>query len=313
MRIFSRCFAHTIVIINVVTLTIFSAPSFGKTYTLPAGGDTLIGGVEYVTSAPGETLLSIAQHFDLGLNSIDTANPGVGPLSLLPGGMHVTVPTAHILPPLPHAGIVVNLPEMRLYYYPATGNGVVMTYPIGIGRVGKTIPIKRTAVVRKVVNPTWTPTASERAFNEEQGIVLPKIMPAGPDNPLGPYAIYLGIPAYLIHSTIFPDSIGRRASFGCIRMHEDDIKDFFPLVKSGIPVIIIDMPNKVGWAGNELLLETHQPLEERTQETYAGVGGIISSIETATSGKPTFVDWQMVSYLAEMRDGMPHEIGFRLH
>ena len=199
---------------------------------------------------------------------------------------------------------------MRMYYY--ASDGIVKTYPIGIGQVGKTIPLKRTVVVRKVKNPVWIPPEDIRAFNEQQGIVLPKVMASGPDNPLGPYAIYLGIPTYLIHSTIFPDSVGRRASFGCIRMHESDIKDFFPLITAGTNVMIIDMPTKVGWQGGTLLIETHKPLVEHSTEYNASYQGMVNSIDGAMGNQPTMVDWQMVADLSQTRDGLPHNIGFRI-
>jgi L,D-transpeptidase ErfK/SrfK len=299
--------------IAAVACLLLSLPAFAKTFALPEDDDNLIGQVEYVSSNAGETLLSIAQRFNLGLNVIEEANPGIGPVNLLPAGMHVKIPGLHLLPPLPRKGIVINLPEMRMYYYPSKSEGIVMTYPIGIGRVGKTIPLAKTAVVRKAEHPVWIPTPDIRAFNKEQGITLPKVMPAGPDNPLGPYAIYLRIPTYLIHSTIYPDSIGRRASFGCIRMNETDIKDFFPLVTAGTPVTIVDMPNKLGWAGDYLFLETHEPLSEHSHESYAGIQGIINSITTTANTNKTFIDWQLVADMAETRDGIPQEIGFRIN
>jgi L,D-transpeptidase ErfK/SrfK len=200
---------------------------------------------------------------------------------------------------------------MRMYYYPA-GSDQVMTFPIGIGRIGKTIPIKKTYVVRKALHPTWTPPADIREFNEQQGITLPKVMGAGPDNPLGPYGIYLGIPTYLIHSTIFPESIGRRASFGCIRMNESDIKQFFPIVSAGVPVVIVDMPNKVAWEGSHLYLEAHPPLEERAN--YASLSSIVKSIkERLPTNHFTLINWQMVNAIAEQPDGVPHEIGVLLN
>lgn len=312
MTISLKYIARIIGAANIIALSFLALPAVAKTYAVPTNGNSLIGKMEYVTSDSGETLLEIAQHYDLGLNEIDDANPGIGPVNKLPAGVHVQVPTTHLLPSLPHNGIIINLPEMRMYYFPANSHDVVMTYPIGIGRIGKTIPIARTAVVRKTIHPVWIPTANIRAFNEEQGITLPKVMPAGPDNPLGPYAIYLKIPTYLIHSTIFPDSVGRRASFGCIRMIENDIKDFFPLVTSGTDVTIIDMPNKIGWEGNTLYLESHAPLEEHSHEAYAGIDGIVNSIANTPNNTKVFVDWQLVAYLAESQDGIPHEIGFRI-
>jgi L,D-transpeptidase ErfK/SrfK len=296
-----------------ILLLVSTQPALSKTFALPSGNDTIIGQSTYITSSSGETLTKIASRFDIGMNEITDANPGIIPNAGLPSGLHIKIPTAFLLPNLPHNGIVINLPEMRMYYFPATMKDVVRTYPIGIGRVGKTIPLAHTYVVRKATNPVWIPPADIRAFNEDQGIVLPHVMPAGPDNPLGPFAIYLGLPTYLIHSTIYPDSVGRRASFGCIRMHEDDIKDFFPLVTAKTSVTIVDMPTKVGWAGNYLFIEAHQPLVEHNTEYQATFDGMIGSIDKATSAHPTFVDWQLVGYLGEQRDGIPHEIGFVIH
>ena len=312
MTTLPQCISRFLGVASFITLAAFSTSGFAKTYALPTGGNAMIGQMDYVTSDSGETLLSIAQRYNLGLNAIEGANPGIGPINILPAGMHILVPTAHLLPPLARDGIVINLPEMRMYYYPKSSRGIVMTFPIGIGRVGKTIPLAHTSVVRKQEHPIWIPPDDIRAFNEEQGVTLPKIMKAGPDNPLGPYAIYLRIPTYLIHSTIYPDSIGRRASFGCIRMNEADIKDFFPLVSSGTPVTIVDMPNKIGWDNGTLYLESHPPLEEHAHEAYVGVGAIVNSIADTSSPTTAFVDWQMVAYLAESPDGIPHAIGFRV-
>ena len=146
----------------------------------------------------------------------------------------------------------------------------------------------------------------------EQGIVLPDVMPPGPDNPLGPYAIYLGVPTYLIHSTIFPDSVGKRASFGCIRMREDDIKNIFSLVERRTSVAIINMPVKTGWQGGRLYLEAHPPLEDYPASTDT-LGGMVNLMQANTHRTGlVFIDWQMVSYLNHERDGIPHEVGVRL-
>src|SRR6185503_4423744 len=96
--------------------------------------------------------------------------------------------------------------------------------PIGIGKIGKTIPLAEAMITRKAKDPKWIPTDDIRQFNLSQGVVLPQVMPPGPENPLGSYAIYMSIPTYLIHSTIFPESVGKRASFGCIRMYQSDVE-----------------------------------------------------------------------------------------
>jgi len=299
---------------NVIAATCICASSqalFAANFTLPAQGNALIGEINYISTNHGDTPASIASRYNIGQNVIISANPGVKENYAMPGGRYLKIPTRFILPPLPHKGIIVNLPEMRLYYYPGNG-GEVMTFPIGIGRIGKTIPIENTSIARKVVNPTWTPPEDIREFNRQQGIELPDVMPPGPDNPLGPYAIYLRIPTFLIHSTIFPESIGRRASFGCIRMNETDIKQFFPIVTAGIPVIILDMPNKVGWDSGHLFLEAHPPLEER--ESSSSLTSIVSEIQRALpADKVTLINWQLVSYLSSQPDGVPHDIGFNIN
>lgn len=295
-------------IITILFSSLIASTAMAQTFNLPSPSESLIGEVDYISTPPNENAPIFAHQHGIGHNALIAANPGLNEDSALPGG-YVTVPTEFMLPPLPREGIVINLPEMRMYYYPK--NGTVMTFPVGIGKMGKTIPITNTYISRKVVNPSWTPTESIRQFDREQGIELPRRMGPGPDNPLGPYAIYLGVPTYLIHSTIFPESIGRRASFGCIRMNEDDIKEFFPLVQPRIPVAIINMPIKVAWQDDALYLESHPALEEHSN---GGTESAVSAVEQALpQNQLVFVNWQLVAFLAEKPDGIPHEVGVRVN
>lgn len=297
--------------IAAVSISLLASSVSASTYTLPASNESILGNLEYTTASPTDTTPSLAQRYNLGQNALIAANKGVGENAPLPGGAHLTVPTQFLLPALPRQGIIVNLAEMRMYYFPK-GTNTVMTFPIGIGKIGKTIPIENTSITRKTVNPTWTPPEDIRQFNREQGIELPRTMGPGPDNPLGPYAIYLRIPTFLIHSTIFPESIGRRASFGCIRMNEDDIKEFFPAVQPGTPVTIVDMPIKVAWQDSNLVLEAHPPLEERSH--LVSLDTVVNSVEQSMPrNQLTFVDWQTVAYLANNPDGIPHDIGVRVN
>ncbi|HSW93806.1 MAG TPA: L,D-transpeptidase family protein [Gammaproteobacteria bacterium] len=283
-----------------------------KSFPLPEENHSLVGEVQYTTTEPGDTTTSVSERYNVGLNSIVEANSGVNERSVFVTGTPLKIGTRFMLPPGKRQGIVINLAEMRLYYYPP-GTNEVMTFPVGIGRIGKTIPVRKTSIVRKTTNPTWTPPADIRKFDEEQGIKLPKVMAAGPDNPLGPYGIYLGIPTYLIHSTIFPESIGRRASFGCIRMNETDIRQFYPMVTPGTPVEIIDMPYKVAWNDNRLYLEAHAPLEERSNLEPSTLHGIVKSIEAnLPHDQVVLVNWQLVAWLAEQPDGIPHAIAVRV-
>jgi len=301
----------TMALLSVSILFSFSN-AYAKNFAIPSNNNSLIGEIQYTTTEPGDTTTTVSERYNVGLNSIVEANSGVYERSVFRTKTPLKIATQFMLPPGTRKGIVINLAEMRLYYYPE-GSDQVMTFPVGIGKIGKTIPIRNTKIVRKMTNPTWTPPADIRQFDAEQGIQLPKVMPGGPDNPLGPYGIYLGIPTYLIHSTIYPESIGRRASFGCIRMNEDDIKQFYPIVTPGTPVEIIDMPYKVAWNDNKLYLEAHMPLEERSNEESANMVGIVKSIEkNMPRNQVTLVNWQLVSYLAEQPDGIPHDIGIKI-
>lgn len=305
------CFIKHFMPIAAVAVGLMTSTVNAQTFSLPSTDQSVIGNVQYISSRSDDTTPNLAHHYSLGQNAVIAANNGVSENGVLPVGT-ITVPTTFMLPPVGRNGIVINLSEMRMYYYPK-GTNIVMTYPIGIGKIGKTIPLASTSITRKVVNPTWIPPEDIRAFNREQGIELPKTMGPGPDNPLGPFAIYLGVPTFLIHSTIFPESIGSRASFGCIRMNEDDIREFFPIVTPGTPVTIIDMPIKVAWQDNSLFLESHPSLEER-QYTNAGADGAVKSIEQVSPhNQVVLVNWQLVSYLAEQPDGMPHEVGVKLN
>lgn len=298
-------------IIKSLILFLSGGQLMAAEFLLPDPGNQLVGEVQQVKARFGDSTTTVSYRYNLGLNSIVSANPGTTETTL--STRNLLIPTAFILPPRPYKGIIINLPEMRMYYYPENSDNV-LTYPIGIGKVGNTIPIQNSVVTRKKLNPSWMPGADVRKYNEMQGVHLPKILPPGPDNPLGPYGIYLNIPSFLIHSTIFPESIGRRASFGCIRMNETDIKDLYPIVTPGTNVEIINMPNKVGWKGDKLYLEAHPSLEEYNVSAEANLDDIVKAIqETSPKISKVFIDWQLVAHLASEPDGVPHEIGGKIN
>ncbi|ATH78158.1 hypothetical protein CLM76_11370 [Vreelandella venusta] len=218
-------------------------------FLLPETGN-MIGENYTVTASNEDTLLDIAQAHNVGYEEIRMANPDVS--IWVPGeGTEVTIPGQFILPDAPRTGIVINVAELRLYYYPDVASGepaVVETYPIGIGRDAYNTPLGITKTTMRLENPAWYPPASIRREAAERGDPPPAVVPPGPDNPLGQFAILLDIPGYLIHGTNQPDGIGMRASRGCIRMHGDDIESIFWRVPVGTQVNIIDAPIKLGWS-----------------------------------------------------------------
>jgi L,D-transpeptidase ErfK/SrfK len=272
---------------------------------LPSGD--LIGvPTDYVTRYE-DTLLDIARDYDIGFIAIRAANPGVDPW--LPGaGKTLRLPTQALLPNAPHRGIVINLPELRLYYFPAQGEPMV--FPIGIGGEGSETPVGHTIVVVKRAHPAWIPTASEHAEDPD----LPAVVPPGPDNPMGDYALYLGWNGYAIHGTNRPYSIGRRDSHGCIRMYPEDIARLFALVTPGTPVTVVDQPVKVGWQGGELYLEVHwDQADAESLETYGVPRAVIAAdaddlVVKAAGAEAGRLDWYTIHLAENRRDGIPVEV-----
>lgn len=217
-------------------------------FLLPEVGN-MVGQVYTVTATEDDTLLDIARIHNVGYEEIRMANPDVS--LWVPGeGTEVTIPGQFILPDEERTGIVINVAELRLYYYPDVEAGEaprVETYPIGIGRDAYNTPLGITETTMRLENPAWYPPESIRREAAERGDPAPAVVPPGADNPLGKYAILLDIPGYLIHGTNQPDGIGMRASRGCIRMHPEDIESVFWRVPVGTQVNIIDSPIKVGW------------------------------------------------------------------
>ncbi len=231
-------------------------------YELPAEGSDVVGEIATVVARYEDTLVDLARTHGVGYQDIVRANPDVD--VWIPGeGTEVVLPTRFILPPGPREGIVLNLAEYRLYYYPKADVGetpVVMTYPISIGRQDWETPLGRTRVIAKAVNPTWYPPQSVRNEHAAEGRPLPRIVPPGPANPLGSRAMRLGLPGYLIHGTNRPAGVGMRVTHGCVRMFPEDIEYLFELIDIDTPVRIINEPVKIGWQDDELLIEVHPVL-----------------------------------------------------
>jgi L,D-transpeptidase ErfK/SrfK len=249
------------VIIFVLGVTLSAAHA--TTFVLPIEGN-LIGKLKTVEARTGETLTEVGRRFDIGHNEIIKANPRISPLHQLFGGTKVLIPEQYILPSAPREGIVINLAELRLYYYPK-GQNVVVTEPVGIGREGWNTPIGVTKIIAKQIDPVWRPTPSVRTEAAKNGTPIPSIFPPGKHNPLGKYVLRLGWPTYLIHGTNRPEGVGARVSAGCIRMLPEDVEYLFNNVPIGTKVTVINQPIKVGNNGNNYYIEAHPFLKEQAK------------------------------------------------
>ncbi|MDH3400806.1 MAG: L,D-transpeptidase family protein [Chromatiales bacterium] len=291
----------------IIAATLASPVALSATYVLPPADVDLIGAITTVEATHEETLLDIARAHGVGFEDIVSANPDLDPW--IPGeGATVVLPTRFILPRAPREGVVLNLPELRMYYYPKPVNGeapVVVTYPISIGRMDWQTPLGQTRVTKKVRNPSWYPPESIRREHAEDGDPLPKIVPAGPDNPLGAFAMRLGIPGYLIHSTNKPAGVGMRVTHGCIRMYPENIEALFEMVPVGEKVLIINQPYKVGWSLDGLYLEAHQPLEEDAETLGKDLTSVTEMLVAATARRNGPVDWDLVREIFDRADGLP--------
>lgn len=249
----------------MLALLLALAPdTWGATvFPRPPADVGLIGAMAQVEARRDQTLLDLARAHHLGYEEMLLANPDVDPW--LPGqGTKVTLPTRYILPRAPRRGLVLNVPEMRIYYYPASESdqAEVRTYPVSVGRMDWATPLGTARIVAKVPDPAWRPPESIRAEAAARGEPLPEVVPAGPSNPLGRFALRLSVPGYLIHGTNKPWGIGMRVTHGCLRLYPEDIESLFHAVPVDTPVEIVNQPVKLGWLADTLYLEVHPPLEE---------------------------------------------------
>ena len=323
---------------------IFIVASFAATpfsdaaiYDLPPEGHDVVGEVSSVVATYEDTLVDIARRHGLGYQDIVRANPNVN--VWVPGeGTQVVLPNRFVLPPGPRTGLVLNLAEYRMYYFPEPKNGEtakVHTYPMSIGRMDWDTPLGRTQITAMAKNPAWYPPQSVRDEHAADGDPLPRIVPPGPQNPLGTRALRLGIPGYLIHGTNRPAGVGMRVSHGCIRMFPEDVEFLFERIRVKTAVRIINVPVKMGWDGEALLAEVHpllevpQPLIDESLEKIEVLDADVEIPEVefvskdplthvteqfiaATAERPGQIDWSLIEALVARSDGIPETVGISI-
>ena len=286
-------------------------PAQANTWPLPPPGSRVVGqNAVHVVEDNGGSLEAIAKKYNVGFLALLQANPGVDPYVPRPGSV-LTIPLQTLLPDAPREGIVINLAELRLYYY-QPGTNSVTVYPIGIGQLGgdTLTPTMVTTISDKRANPTWTPTANIRARYKANGIDLPAVVPAGPDNPMGHHAIRLAAygGVYLLHGTNAGFGIGMRVSSGCIRLRDGDIETLFRQVKPGTKVNIINTPIKASVEPNGVrLVEVHQPLSEKINDDPQLLPIVLNaSMQTFKNAAQT--DSAVMEHAMEIRSGMPVDV-----
>ena len=279
-------------------------------FVLHDAGQTVVGEPQVVFARKDDTFSDIAREYGLGYDELLAANPGIDPW--LPGeDTAVVLPTQYVLPDVSKTGVILNIATKRLFYYPPPADGEpqqVLTYPIGIGRVGWETPLGVTRVVSKARNPSWWVPASVRREHAEMGNPLPSVVPPGPDNPLGTRVLKLEMPGYLIHGTNQPYGVGMRVSHGCVRLYPENIEFLYSLVDIGESVTIVNEPYQMGRRDGVLYFEAHAPLADDTVTTDDRMQALLEE-QVDASGRPLNHHLQShVRSLAELASGVPVSI-----
>jgi L,D-transpeptidase ErfK/SrfK len=298
----------------LLCLGVIAAPAWATVYVVPEDGSAVVGTDTRVKTRFEDTLPDIARRYSLGYEEIIRANPKVD--LWLPGdGTPIVLPGRRILPTGPREGIVVNLPEHRLYYYPKPKKHekqVVITYPVSIGKMDWKTPLGETRVIAKIPHPSWYPPESIRAEHASNGDPIPKVVGPGPNNPLGDYAMRLaaGDGTYMIHGTNNPMAVGMAITHGCIRMYPEDVAALFPLITTGTKVWLINEPVKVAYIKGELLLEVHPPVDEQGQSLQdPQLEQFEKLLNTALGDTTAAIHWDFARQALQTATGIPTVVG----
>jgi L,D-transpeptidase ErfK/SrfK len=305
--------AASTLILALLSAVGLATPAQGSVFPIPADGSSVVGADSSVRTVYEDTLPDLAHRYSLGYYEIIRANPGVD--VWIPGAdKDIVLPGKRILPPGPREGIVVNLPEHRLYYYPKP-NGrdkpVVITYPVSIGKMDWRTPLGETRVIAKIKHPPWYPPESVRKEHEENGDPLPRVVPPGPDNPLGDYAMRLaaGNGTYLIHGTNNPTAVGMAVTHGCIRMYPEDVAAVFATVPVGTTVRLINEPVKVAWVDGQLYVEAHPPVDDEGQTEEPDLKLLSKMLNHALGNNHAAINWDVARDTLVAAKGMPTLVG----
>lgn len=293
-----------------------AAAARANVFQLPEDGSAIFGTTETITTRYTDTLIEIARRYSLGYEELTRVNPGVDPW--LPGeGTRIVIPGQRLLPVGPREGILVNLPEHRLYYFAEAKRGeprVVHTFPVSVGKMDWRTPMGRTRIVAKTKDPSWYPPESVRKEHLERGDPLPAVVPPGPDNPLGAYAMRLAIAggSYLIHGTNNPDAVGMPVTHGCLRMYPEDVEKLFGLVKVGTTVELINQPIKLATVANEVWLEVHPPIDAEGQTVEPVLAVFEQQLDQILGATLAAVHWERAVEVLRQAQGIPAVVGLEL-
>ncbi len=299
---------NKLIIVSVLTIILTDITN-AQTYFY-SENDDVVGNIAIHTIQEGDNFLQLAQTFRIGFDELVDANPDVDPW-IPDQGAQIIIPTQYVLPNVERKGVIINLAELRMYHFQESQGeqSIVSTYPISVGKGGQwETPLTFTRITSKTKNPNWYPPESIRKEHEENNDPLPKIVPPGPDNPLGDYKLGLALSGYLIHGTNVPEGIGMRVTHGCIRLHPTGIEKLFNDVQIDTSVTIVNQPYKVGWSNEQLFVETHSEIEEQQQAASRNLTEFVQLVIKKTKEREQdnhLILWEKGYQEARAKRGVP--------
>jgi L,D-transpeptidase ErfK/SrfK len=268
---------------------------------------TVIGSPRTYVVKPKDTLLDLARSFDLGYNEIAGAYPDIDPWLPHPGD-ELSIPTFWVLPKSGYEGVVVNIPEMRLYYFPPLSEKLstrlVITLPVGLGREDWPTPRAKFKIRGKTPNPVWViPESIKKERIQDKGWTEDMIPAGSPDNPMGKYRIDLTLPLYAIHDTNNPWAVGRLVTHGCIRLYPEDIAQFFDVIRIGSPGEFVYQPVKIGMLYSRVYVEVHEDIYKLVPDLWDEAQKVVRE-----SGWGDMVDQILLTKALMEKSGVPTDV-----
>lgn len=297
-----KCFTQWKLVLTTVCLSSMVSFAHAVSYVISDPYNDVVGASYVVSASESETLLDIARQHDIGQEEIMLANPSID--RWLPvAGAEVMIPAQHIIPQADRKGLVLNLPEMRIYYFKSDKE--LVTYPVSVGRMDWKTPLGKAKIISKKKNPSWRPPKSVKLEAAQSGETVPDVVPPGPDNPLGEYALRLNLPGYLIHGTNKPYGVGMRVTHGCVRLLPEDIEALYGMVRVNTQVQLLNQPVKVGWHEGVLYLEVHPPMDEHAAAKEDLLQYALEVIYQELEKRPAALTGRMVRKAIDEQTGVP--------
>jgi L,D-transpeptidase ErfK/SrfK len=217
-------------------------------------------------------------------------------------GMTLKIDSTHILPGDLSNGLLINLPELNLYYF--KDGAYQRRYALAVGKPSWPTPTGNYKIIDKRKNPTWNVPESIQEEMEEQGLEVVEQVPPGPKNPLGKFFMGTSADGVGIHATNRPWSVGSYVSHGCIRMLPDEIEKLFPQISLGTTVKIIYRPIKLALTDQgRIYLEAHPNIYQKKMQPLAQLK------ELAWKNRlEDRIDWDLAAKILKAREGVARDI-----